>query len=506
MKYGDNGFNENENKFEEETEKNAAQQNVNQSDSEVQGANVKNTENGTANGQYMQGRSVDGQQNSVYGTDVQRSNTAGISYDKNRTGEYAWNYNRIPSQPSNIRPRKKSNGLAIFTVIMCVAFLATSIALSAVLIANRNAASDTNIGTEDITDGEDKSQTPVIPFPGTSNANKDAEQVASVVQPGNAVTGELTIPQIATKCKPSAVGIEVTASNGFYTSSGVGSGFIISKDGYIATNNHVVEGADTIKVLLDDKREFDAELIGRDSVTDLAVIKIEADDLPVAELGDSDNVKVGDLAVAIGTPAGIEFAGTVTDGIISAINRDVEITNNYGQVVKTMTLIQTNATINPGNSGGPLINSKGQVIGINTLKLTSRYEGIGFSIPINSAVKIFNQLIENGEVTDRDGSFVTGQGSIGITQYSEVTAREAEYYNIPQGILVIQINRNSSAAAAGLRRGDIITSFCGTPVKTAEEINKEKNKYKAGDEVTISVFRDGEGEFDITFKLDIMNS
>lgn len=424
-------------------------------------------------------------------------NTAGISYDKNRSGEYSWNYNRVTQHP-NMRPHKKSNGLAIFAAIVCVAFLITSITLTGVLISGRGGMNDST--------NPSISTTPVIPSPGTSKDNENTEQVTSVVQPGNTVNGELTVPQIAEKCKPSAVGIEVTASNGFYTTNGVGSGFIISADGYIATNNHVVEGADSIKVLLDDKREFDAVLVGRDSVTDLAVVKIDATDLPVAELGDSDSVKVGELAVAIGTPAGIEFAGTVTDGVISAINRDVEITNNYGQVVKTMTLIQTNATINPGNSGGPLINSRGQVIGINTLKLTSKYEGIGFSIPINSAVKIFNQLIADGEVTDRDGSFVTGQGSIGITQYSEVTEREAEYYNIPQGILVIQINRNSSAAAAGLRRGDIITAFCGETVKTAQEINTAKNKYKAGDEVTITVFRDGEGEFDITFKLDIMNS
>ena len=224
------------------------------------------------------------------------------------------------------------------------------------------------------------------------------------------------------------------------------------------------------------------------------------------EIGDSDKMVVGDSVIAIGTPAGIEFAGTVTDGIISAINRNIEITNDRGAVVKTMTLMQTNAAINPGNSGGPLINSKGQVIGINTLKLTSSYEGIGFSIPINSAVKIFNQLISDGKVSEYDSSFVTGNGAIGITQYAEISKQEAEYYKIPEGIIVIQIKNTSSAVAAGLRRGDIITEFCGQKVSTVDELNTLKSKYKAGDSVTLRIYRDGEGEKDITFKLDLMES
>ena len=455
---------------------------------------------------------VNTQNQSAGAGNAHQRTTSGISYNRTPGGDYSWGYN-TPSQNFQQPRRKKSgNGLAVFTAIICVAFLITATALTVTLISGKthdviNGDDSVIVGNEQNADNKTSSDSnaSIGILPGTgNNANGDSRPV---IQQGDAAPeGQLSIAQIADKCKPSSVGIEVIVNNGFFTTSGVGSGFIISEDGYIATNNHVIENAASIKVLLDDKREFDAELIGRDAVTDLAVIKIDAQNLPVAELGNSDNVKVGDLAIAIGTPAGIEFAGTVTDGIISAINRDVEITNNYGQVVKTMTLIQTNATINPGNSGGPLINAKGQVIGINTLKLTSQYEGIGFSIPINSAVSIFNQLIEHGEVTERDGSFVTGQGSIGITDYAEITPREAQYYDIPQGLLVIQINRNSSAAAAGLSRGDIIVAFEGTPVKTAAEINKLKADYKAGDEVTITVHRDRVGEFDITFKLDMMEA
>ena len=168
-----------------------------------------------------------------------------------------------------------------------------------------------------------------------------------------------------------------------------------------------------------------------------------------------------------------------------------------------MTLMQTNAAINPGNSGGPLINNKGEVVGINTLKLTEEYEGIGFSIPINSAVSIFNQLISDGHVTNYDQSFVTGNGSIGISAV-DVTEEESKFYGIPVGILVKQVKPGSSASAAGLRRGDIITAFNGTKTATVNELNELKSEFKAGDEVTLTVYRDPDQYVDITFKLDVM--
>ena len=288
---------------------------------------------------------------------------------------------------------------------------------------------------------------------------------------------------------------------------GVGSGFIYDKNGYIITNHHVVDGAQKITVYLNDGTQHEAILVGSDELSDIAVIKINPDglDLVPMEIGNSDELVVGDEVIAIGCPAGIEFMGTVTDGIISSINRDVEL--NESGTTKTMTLLQTNATINKGNSGGPLINAKGQVIGINTLKLSADYEGIGFSIPINGALPIISQLIDYGKVTERTDSFVSSEGVIGISA-SDITESEAEYYDIPQGVLVIQIDKDSSAAIAGLRRGDIITAYNGTEVKTVNELNALKAANKAGDEVTITVYRDSYVDdtnktFDITFTLDM---
>ena len=247
------------------------------------------------------------------------------------------------------------------------------------------------------------------------SSKSSVENVLSVSDPDASASSseELTVKQIADKCLKSSVGILVEKQQYYfgasYTSAGVGSGFILSEDGYIATNNHVVSGATKITVVLNDGTEYEAELVGADSITDVAVVKIDAEGLPVMERGNSDDAEIGDLVVAIGTPASIELAGTVTDGIISAVDRKIDITDDYGRVVKTMTLIQTNAVINPGNSGGPLINSRGQVIGINTLKLTDEYEGIGFAIPINGAISIMNQLIADGTVTDRSESLVVGK-------------------------------------------------------------------------------------------------
>lgn len=445
------------------------------------------------------------------------SETASIRYDKDKTsgdGSYVWQY----CDESEDNSPKKSGAVMILGIIgLCVAVIALTVVATSSVIKYKNskiAQSDEkpvgsvieeHIGTGDSGNGIEESGTngtkPVI----GANRDNGANRFANEEKP--AEDGVLSKQMIAVKCMPSAVGIEVSATTrsyfGSYKSSGVGSGFILTEDGYIATNNHVVEGADEINVMLEDGTKYPAEIIGTDSLTDLAVIKIEAKGLVPMEIGDSDLMRVGDSVIAIGTPAGIEFAGTVTDGIVSAINRNVEVQSSSGSK-KTMTLMQTNAAINPGNSGGPLINNKGQVIGINTLKLTEKYEGIGFSIPINSAVDIFNQLIQDGKVTNYDHSFVTGNGAIGITNYVEVTEAESEYYGIPVGVMVVQLKLGSSAQKAGLKRGDIITAFNGQKVATVEEINKLKSAFRAGDEVTLTVYRDPEETIDITFNLDVM--
>ncbi len=410
------------------------------------------------------------------------------------TYEYRWSYNDYSKNiTEKVKTKKKKSGLKIFASVLAGVFVLSFTVLTAVVTVNtfRN-------------DGKTNFKANIV------GAVKGSDTEPTVVIPSPTENGAvLTVPQIAEKCLPGAVGIvvEIESNYGFgfgtYTSTGVGSGFILTQDGYVVTNHHVIEGAKKITVVLHDETEVEAKLVGSDSLSDLAVLKIEHEGLRPLEIGNSDELVVGELAVAIGSPAGIEFYGTVTDGIISAIKRNVEITDSYGRVQKTMALIQTNATINRGNSGGPLINSKGQVIGINTLKLASEYEGIGFSIPINGAMTIIKQLIEDGKVSERsDADFVSGGGSIGITQYADISKDESDYYGIPQGVYVIQILRDSNAAAAGLRRGDIITKYNGEPVKTVNEINQKKSKNRAGDEVTLTVFRDQEGEIDITFKLN----
>lgn len=414
-------------------------------------------------------------------------------------------------------PKRKPGGLKIFAASMLGVF-----ALSAATIAVTLVVSATNTSTESAAVNQGNTSTAQTVH--TTPVDGGKTTTISTFTP---VESGFTKSQIAAKCSPSAVGIVIeqeTEVGGYYPSfpyfgygygsyptekkivEASGSGFIYSADGYIITNHHVVENATKITVYLSDGTTHEATLVGSDSFSDIAVIKINPEGLYLVpmEIGDSTALHVGDEVIAIGCPAGIDFMGTVTDGIISAINRDVQLTDDASSTKKTMTLLQTNATINRGNSGGPLINSMGQVIGINTLKLSSDYEGIGFSIPINGALPIISQLIEYGKVVERSESdFVSGEGVIGISA-SAITESESEYYDIPLGILVRQIDKDSSAAQAGLRRGDIITAFNGESVTSVDKLNSLKAKFKAGDEVTLSVYRDDDGStFDITFKLDV---
>ncbi len=291
--------------------------------------------------------------------------------------------------------------------------------------------------------------------------------------------GALTVKQISQKVRASVVGVTCQSAESFSASS-VGSGIIMSADGYIITNNHVIEGMTTISVVLDDGTTYPARLIGTDARTDLAVIKVDAKDLPVAEFGDSDNLEQGDPAIAIGNPAGLQLQNTVTSGIISAINRDIVIED------RTMTLIQTDASINPGNSGGPLVNEFGQVIGINTVKVgISYYEGLGFAIPINTAKPIIDELISNG--------YIKGRPSIGINGQS-IGARDAAFYGLPEGLYVEYVHPYSDAFKKGLRRGDVITKMNGTKLSSTAEIKQIRDNFKAGDEVTLTVYRNGREE------------
>lgn len=292
--------------------------------------------------------------------------------------------------------------------------------------------------------------------------------------------GTLSVKQIAKKVRPSVVGVVANGStdNLFATaSSSVGSGIIMSEDGYIITNNHVVENTNSVSVILDDGTEYGARVIGTDARTDLAVLKIEAKNLPAATFGDSNQLEQGDLAVAIGNPSGLQLQNTVTSGIVSAINRDIIVDD------QPMTLIQTDASINPGNSGGPLVNAYGQVIGINTVKIgVSYYEGLGFAIPINSVKPIVDELISRG--------YIKGRPTIGISG-EILDTRTAAYFNVPAGMYIEYVEPGSDAYQKGLQRGDIIVKVDGQEVRELGDIQKIRDEHVAGESIELTIYRNG---------------
>lgn len=291
------------------------------------------------------------------------------------------------------------------------------------------------------------------------------------------------------KALPSIVGISISYNVSAFgmtqTAEAAGSGVIITKDGYILTNNHVVSSSDSSSYysvseatkitvsLYGSEEKYEATIIGTDEQTDLAIIKINAEGLTPAELGDSSSVKVGEFVLAIGNPLGLDTS--VTSGIISALERDITIDDGSSYHV-----IQTDCAINSGNSGGALVNSNGQVIGINTLKLSGTgIEGVGFAIPINDTVDIFNQLIEYGKVL---------RPYIGISG-SNLSETIAQRYNLPVGVYVEDIAQNSGAANSNLKKGDLITKIDGQTITTMEELNSIKNKKEIGETVTLTVYR-----------------
>lgn len=296
---------------------------------------------------------------------------------------------------------------------------------------------------------------------------------------------ELTAQQVYAKVNPSTVLVISNQSVG----SAVGTGIIMTQDGYILTNAHVIEGGNSCTVVLSSGESYEVKLVGFDSAQDIAVLKAEAFGLPAAEFGSSDSLNVGDKVYAIGNPLGVELRGTLTDGLISAINRDVEMNG------VSMTLLQTNAALNSGNSGGPLINAYGQVIGINTLKMdTPRYsvdtasvEGLGFAIPISSAAWMVNDLIAYGELR--------GEVTIGI---SVLTAQRA----MPDGtsaLEVYEVTPDSPGDEAGLLPGDLIVTADGESLSTSSDLLRVRRRHAAGEALHLEVWRDGK-----LFEVDVI--
>ena len=413
---------------------------------------------------------------------------------------------------------KKKKGLKVFAFCVFLALIAACVALGLVIAKYRGISDDRIPGSMTYDTGE-QSGTEIIEGKDRDkgkdkNKDKDKDKDKSeenagetessreypgsqsaVIRPAGDET--YSMADLYERCAPACCTIYVPVSGGAV----LGSGFVVdAENGYVVTNHHVIERAGkTITVKFYDGRQFDAELVGSDEATDIAVLRIEAEGLTELPLGDSSAARVGDPVIAIGTPYSEDLAGTLTNGMISGVDRQFEVKDYYGRTEKIMKLIQTNAAINSGNSGGPLINMHGQVIGINVMKLVDEYEGLGFAIPMSSAVTVINNLIDYGKVVDRT-DLVTTPAKLGITA-STLSPNDEELrkeYDLPQdlpeGVLVIETTRSTAVYKAGLRQFDIITAFNGEKVEKFEDLKAELGKYSVGDKVTLTFYRFETGE------------
>ena len=405
---------------------------------------------------------------------------------------------------NNYRPKKvkKHTGLKAFAFILCIA-VSGLVSVQCYKYMNEN-----KIELSEISDENKESHAKAVQsLPENTSqetSENDSAPVPSLIEIASRKDAKY-LPDIVDSIMPSVVGV---ASTFEYTPSynawgwggftqpqksqmkGTGTGIVMSEDGYIVTNAHVVYDdseyncgeAIEVSVVFSDEKELDAKIIAYDRETDIAVLKVDQTGLKPAEFGDSTELRVGELVIAVGNPLGFDLFGSVTSGIVSALDRRISINE------KSMSLIQTDAAINSGNSGGPLLNSCGQVIGINSAKMSSSYgtasiEGLGFAIPISEAKIIIDDLINY--------KYVKGRPQIGITTV-DVTESYSRYLNIPMGVYVRTVQEGSSADIAGIQVGDVIIDIQGEAITTAEELNQIKNQYKAGDSISLTVTRNGE--------------
>lgn len=418
-------------------------------------------------------------------------------YPTNNTPAYTWNAQSAPQQNAPVQPNgqpvyysvpvhqpqkqpkpKKHGskfGLKLLAVVLCCAITsAASLGVFVVMIQN---------GVINVQSSEASSN---AAFTISRVVNGDTSSDTSASSDGT--VSAMSDQNIAAKLTPSVVCIQnyqVTQNYGFMQTdtsdssvspASEGSGIIMSEDGYIITNAHVVEGATSLKVMTSDGETYEAQLVGSDTVTDLAVVKIDATGLTAAEFGSSEDLRVADKVMAIGNPGGHELSSSVTIGYVSALNRAIA-NNTTGY---TMEYIQTDAAINPGNSGGALINEYGQVVGINSAKISATgYEGLGFAIPIDTAQPIISDLIQYGYVKDRAVLGISGQFIDSMT---------GRFYGLPQGEYVAQLN-SSEAQASGLQVGDVITAIDGQQLDSESTLRSAILSKKPGDTVTLQVYR-----------------
>ncbi len=380
--------------------------------------------------------------------------------DENRNYQWSTDSYNTEEKP---KKQKSGKGLKVFAIIMTVLFFVTAGAFAGFIFLENEVAD--------------------IEISETSGIKNDGPDISLNNRPAPEDTeykdGVLSTEEISAKVRPSVVGVVTYDVGASLTATGMGSGIIMSEDGYILTNAHVVSGATGILVVLNNEEEFEAKLIGIDEKTDIAVIKIEADDLTKAEFGNSDELVVGERIVAIGNPTGLNLAGSTTQGIVSGLQRNITVNTGNSQI--SMEVIQVDAAINPGNSGGALINKYGQVVGINSAKLSStKIEGIGFAIPMNTAKPIIDDLISYG--------YVKGRVRLGITYYA-ISDTVGAMTGYTPGLLIQDIDENEDAYKQGLRVGDTITKIDNTNVRSAEDIKKALEGKVPGDTVKLSVIR-----------------
>ena len=469
------------------------------------------------------------QDEAVHSGAYQQQNAAGSAYNNPAGGQTTptgnggsgnnggYSYVNYYSDPNggdpNKKPKKKHTGLKVAAFVLAMVLVSGGSIGVYEGIRSSNADNSSSIVASNDSSAAESST-------GDSSSSKKSDSSQSWIQLAS-TNGSMSVADIVKKVTPSVVGVQSTFSssngsnnnpmngyggffgygsqgnNGSQGMTGVGTGIIMSKDGYIVTNAHVIYDdeygygeASSVQIQMsDEETTYDARIVAYDKEADIAVLKIDADNFTPAEFGDSSSCEVGEMVVAIGNPLGLQFQNTVTCGIISALDRKVTINDN------TMTLIQTDTAINNGNSGGPLINSSGQVIGINSAKMSSTYsgeatvEGIGFAIPMSEAKSIVDDLINYG--------YVTGRPQLGIS-CQDVTEAVSQAYNIPVGAYIFSVTAGGAADQAGLQPGDVITGIQDQTISTTEELNAVKNQYKAGDTITLTYVRAGE-----TKKVDV---
>ena len=457
---------------------------------------------------------------------AQPGNTGNAADNKSAQQGYSYvNYYSNPNTPAQVsgsgKPPKKKGHFWMKAVAFVAAMAIVSVGSIGIFNAVQNSrklVSTDSSSTSSETSEAAPTQAQQAESSQDSTLGLDDSTAQSWIEL-SAGTNAMSIRDIVKKVTPSVVGVQATfqmpnnynysygfgmfgsGNNNSSALTGVGTGIIMREDGYIVTNAHVIYDSEygcgkaaSVEIRMsDEETTYAAEIVAYDIETDLAVLKVDQTGLVAAEFGDSDACQVGDTVVAIGNPLGLELQNTVTCGIISALNRKVTIND------KTMTLIQTDTAINNGNSGGPLINSSGQVIGINSAKMSSSVsssgatiEGIGFAIPMTEAREIVDDLINHG--------YVTGRPQLGIS-CQDVSEAVSQAYNLPIGAYIISITEDGAADEAGLQVGDIITAINDNKIQTTEELNSYKNEFNAGDTVTLTIVRNGqEQKIDVVLK------